>query len=125
MLRMLSKPKYRDFVLGIALLCAGAALVVYPSHSIDAGRQGLQLCFNVIFPSLFPFFVLSSLVVELGMARHPLPQGQRRGRILLPRAVLSDRLRRGASGRFPVQESRQASVILTHKKPGPNRPGFF
>ena len=70
MLHMLSKPKYRDFVLGIGLLCAGAALVLYPSQSMDAGRQGLQLCFNVIFPSLFPFFVLSSLVVELGMARY-------------------------------------------------------
>lgn len=81
MLRMLSKPKYRDFVLGIALLCAGAALVVYPSQSIDAGRQGLQLCFNVIFPSLFPFFVLSSLVVELGMARY---LGQSLERIMLP-----------------------------------------
>ena len=81
MLRMLSKPKYRDFVLGIALLCAGAALVLYPSQSMDAGRQGLQLCFNVIFPSLFPFFVLSSLVVELGMARY---LGQALERIMLP-----------------------------------------
>jgi len=81
MLRMLSKPKYRDLVLGIALVCAGAALVVYPSQSMDAGRQGLQLCFNVIFPSLFPFFVLSSLVVELGMARY---LGQALERIMLP-----------------------------------------
>lgn len=81
MLRMLSKPKYRDLVLGIALLCAGTALVLYPSQSMDAGRQGLQLCFNVIFPSLFPFFVLSSLVVELGMARY---LGQALERIMLP-----------------------------------------
>ena len=81
MLRMLSKPKYRDFVLGIALLCAGTALVLYPTQSMDAGRQGLQLCFNVIFPSLFPFFVLSSLVVELGMARY---LGQALERVMLP-----------------------------------------
>lgn len=70
MLRILTGSKYRDVVLGVALLCAGAALVLYPSQSMDAGRQGLQLCANVIFPSLFPFFVLSSLVVELGMARY-------------------------------------------------------
>ena len=81
MLRILSKSKYRDFLLGIVLLCAGAALVVYPSQSMDAGRQGLQLCFNVIFPSLFPFFVLSSLVVELGMARY---LGQALERIMRP-----------------------------------------
>lgn len=70
MLRILTKPKYRDLVLGIALLCAGAALVLYPAQSMDACRQGLLLCANVILPSLFPFFVLSSLVVELGMARY-------------------------------------------------------
>ncbi len=70
MLRILVKSKYRDLMLGVALLCAGAALVLYPSQSMDAGRQGLQLCANVILPSLFPFFVLSSLVVELGIARY-------------------------------------------------------
>ena len=70
MLGILSQSKYRDLLLGFALLCAGAALVLYPDQSMDAGRQGLQLCANVIVPSLFPFFVLSSLVVELGMARY-------------------------------------------------------
>lgn len=81
MLRLLAKPKYRDLVLGIALLCVGTALVLCPSESMDAGRQGLQLCFNVILPSLFPFFVLSSLVVELGMARY---LGHALERIMLP-----------------------------------------
>ena len=70
MLHILTRTKYRDALLGCALLCAGTALVLYPTQSMDAGRQGLQLCANVIVPSLFPFFVLSSLVVELGMARY-------------------------------------------------------
>lgn len=70
MLRTLTQSKYRDLILGIALLCAGAALLFYPGQSMDACRQGLHLCANVIIPSLFPFFVLSTLVVELGMARY-------------------------------------------------------
>ena len=70
MLRTLTKQVYRDLVLGIVLLCFGAALLLYPTQSMEAGRQGLHLCSNVIIPSLFPFFVLSSLVVELGMARY-------------------------------------------------------
>jgi sporulation integral membrane protein YlbJ len=37
---------------------------------MEAMRDGLKLCGNVIIPSLFPFFVLSSLVVELGMSRY-------------------------------------------------------
>ena len=37
---------------------------------MGAMRDGVKLCGNVILPSLFPFFVLSSLVVELGMSRY-------------------------------------------------------
>ena len=36
---------------------------------MQAARDGLRLCGNVIVPSLFPFFVLSSLMVELGLTR--------------------------------------------------------
>ena len=70
MVRLLAKPKYRDLVLGAALLCAAAALLRWPQESMEAAREGLKLCGNVIVPSLFPFFVLSSLVVELGMSRY-------------------------------------------------------
>ena len=81
MLHILTRAKYRDALLGCVLLCAGTALVLYPAQSMDAGRQGLQLCANVIIPSLFPFFVLSSLVVELGMARY---LGQALERLMWP-----------------------------------------
>ena len=53
----------------MALACAAWALMRYSEQSVQACREGLSLCGNVIVPSLFPFFVLSSLVVELGLAR--------------------------------------------------------
>ena len=68
MSRLLSKARVRDLLLGLVLLCATLALMLYPKPSMEAARTGLQLCYNVIIPSLFPFFVLSSLVVELGLA---------------------------------------------------------
>lgn len=68
MSRLLSKARVRDLLLGLVLLCATLALMLYPQPSMEAARTGLQLCYNVIIPSLFPFFVLSSLVVELGLA---------------------------------------------------------
>ena len=68
MSRLLARAAIRDFLLGLALLCATLALLFYPKPAMDAARSGLQLCYNVIIPSLFPFFVLSSLVVELGLA---------------------------------------------------------
>ena len=62
--------KYRDLFLALGLLCAALALVAWPKEAMSAMRDGLKLCGNVILPSLFPFFVLSSLVVELGMSRY-------------------------------------------------------
>ena len=57
-----------DLLLGVGLLCATLALLVDPQSAMEAARSGLTLCGNVIIPSLFPFFVLSSLVVDLGLA---------------------------------------------------------
>ena len=68
MSKILSRQWARDLLLGLVLLLATLALVVWPQQSMEAAKTGLQLCYNVIIPSLFPFFVLSSLVVELGLA---------------------------------------------------------
>ncbi len=66
--RLLGKVWVRELLLGVALLCATAALMLFPQEGVAAAKEGLLLCYNVIIPSLFPFFVLSSLVVELGLA---------------------------------------------------------
>lgn len=50
------------------LLSFGALLLLYPQEAASAAREGLRLCFELIIPSLFPFFVLSSLLVSLGFA---------------------------------------------------------
>lgn len=71
MTRAPSKGVYRDLLSGSALVCASVLLLLYPQQYMQAARQGLSLCGRVIVPSLFPFFVLSSLVVELGLARYP------------------------------------------------------
>ncbi len=66
-----------DLFSSLGLLAVAAGLVIFPSQMVDAARDGVELCFNVIIPSLFPFFVLSSLTVELGAA-------EKLGRILVP-----------------------------------------
>ena len=70
MTKLLRHQGLRDLTLGLALLAAGGALVLCPDVAMEAARAGLRLCGNVIVPSLFPFFVLSSLVVELGFAQY-------------------------------------------------------
>ena len=70
MLRLLKEKTVRDALAGLALIAATAGLVAMPDQAISGAKDGLALCYNVIMPSLFPFFVLSSLVVDLGLAAY-------------------------------------------------------
>ena len=101
--KLLGRQHCRDALLGLGLLWGASALVLWPDQSMDAMRDGLRLCANVILPSLFPFFVLSFLVVELGLTRYL-------GRLLEPVMVPLFRvngscaaaLALGAVGGYPV-----------------------
>lgn len=70
MFRLLRKQALRDSLLLIALITATFALVSAPAQSMEGAKNGLALCGNVIIPSLFPFFVLSSMAVDLGLAAY-------------------------------------------------------
>lgn len=70
MFRILQKRFFRDSLVSIALLLVITALIVVPSQAVTGAKNGLNLCVNVIIPSLFPFFVLSSMIVDLGLAAY-------------------------------------------------------
>ena len=63
----MSKPQ--KLLAGLSLVAGAFALLLWPQESTRAAKDGLMLCYNVILPSLFPFFVLSSLSVDLGFTR--------------------------------------------------------
>ena len=48
MSRLLSKERVRDLLLGLALLCATLALMLYPQPSMEAVKSGLALCLSLI-----------------------------------------------------------------------------
>lgn len=70
MSRILVQKRYRDGLLGTLLLFSALALLFWPDQAAEAMRDGLALCGNVLIPSLFPFFILSSMVIELGMSKY-------------------------------------------------------
>ena len=70
MRRLKFQSKVFDVLICLALLGAVAALVVFPKDTLAAAQNGLTLCLNVIIPSLFPFFVFSTLIVQLGITRY-------------------------------------------------------
>ena len=45
-----------------------AGLAAAPSQCLAGAREGLNLCANIIIPSLFPFFVCSKLLIITGAA---------------------------------------------------------
>ena len=58
----------QSLLVGILLLCFAVLLCSFPAESAEAARTGVRLCLDLIIPSLFPFFVLSSLVISTGLA---------------------------------------------------------
>lgn len=52
----------------LAALSVGALLLLRPEASTQAVREGLGLCARTVIPSLFPFFAVVSLLLQLGLA---------------------------------------------------------
>lgn len=59
-----------DLLAGAMITLAILGLIIVPKETSEAARAGVYLCLDVIIPSLFPFFVLSTLVIELGLVRY-------------------------------------------------------
>ena len=58
--------KIRDRLPLLAVLCCLFALLLLPEVSAQAARDAMLLCAQTLIPSLFPFFVLSSLLIACG-----------------------------------------------------------
>ena len=64
---MLRKSAVQTLLFVCLALAAGGILFFSPQVSL-AVQEGLTLCYRTVFPSLFPFFVLSTLLISLGFA---------------------------------------------------------
>ena len=58
----------KKFLPVLAILTAAILLLLRPQEAADAVRDGLTLCGRTVIPSLFPFFVVISLLLQLGAA---------------------------------------------------------
>jgi len=58
--------KLRERLPLFAVLCCFSALLLLPKVSAQAARDAMLLCAQTVIPSLFPFFVLSSLLIACG-----------------------------------------------------------
>ncbi len=56
------KKHFKVIVIAIAI----SALVIFSQNSINASKNALETCLNILLPSLFPFFVMSRLFTLSG-----------------------------------------------------------
>lgn len=57
----------RSYLLGGFLISFFFFLLLDPESILESGRNALDLCLNIIIPSLFPFFVVSGLIMNTGV----------------------------------------------------------
>ena len=53
------------FFCTLFILC----LISFSGVALDAAKKGISLCLNIVFPSLFPFFVGSELLYKTGIVK--------------------------------------------------------
>ncbi|NLN66136.1 MAG: sporulation protein, partial [Clostridiaceae bacterium] len=61
----------RSYLVTALLLGFLTLLLIDPQSVIASGKKAVNLCINIIIPSLLPFFVISRLILKTG-AIHPI-----------------------------------------------------
>ena len=62
-----SPSKSSAVVTGLVILLLTLALIVFSEHGYRATVSGLELFFEIVLPSLLPFFILSDVLLATGM----------------------------------------------------------
>lgn len=57
--------RFLSYIIVIMLI---VLMVVFPRETVESAKKAVNLCAEIIIPSLFPFFVCSGLVVRSGLA---------------------------------------------------------
>lgn len=61
------RTKLPTYILALATVFMTLAIIQYPKDTFDSAIVGLNLWWNVVFPSLLPFFILSEMLMGLGV----------------------------------------------------------
>ncbi|WP_150268958.1 sporulation integral membrane protein YlbJ [Paenibacillus tepidiphilus] len=59
--------KLAGLLLGAGFACCMLLMLLHPESSLTAALRGLSIWWDVLFPSLFPFFVISELMLGFGV----------------------------------------------------------
>ncbi len=59
--------KLKTIILALSATTMAASLMIFPKESLEASIRGLTMWWEVVFPSLLPFFIVSEFLIGFGV----------------------------------------------------------
>lgn len=63
------KSKIKTLALSIGVTVFATSLILMPGESLEASIRGLDMWWEIVFPSLLPFFIVSEMLIGFGVVR--------------------------------------------------------
>ncbi|RSD28130.1 sporulation integral membrane protein YlbJ [Mesobacillus subterraneus] len=63
------KSRIKTLFLAASVTLLAASLISFPQESFDASIRGLNMWWEIVFPSLLPFFIVSEMLIGFGVVR--------------------------------------------------------
>lgn len=60
-------PSWKTIVLATGTIFLTLCLIIYPDQAFDSSIRGLNIWWEVVFPSLLPFFIMAELLIGFGI----------------------------------------------------------
>lgn len=66
---ILFRSKLKTLFLSLSVTILAVSLISYPQESFDASIRGLNMWWEIVFPSLLPFFIVSEMLIGFGVVK--------------------------------------------------------
>lgn len=63
----MNKDYFKTFVMSSSAIIIAISIIIYPKETYTASVTGLKMWWDVVFPSLMPFFILSEVLMGFGV----------------------------------------------------------
>lgn len=63
------RSRLKTIILAISAALMAISLISFPQESVDASIRGLNMWWEIVFPSLLPFFIIAELLIGFGVVR--------------------------------------------------------
>lgn len=64
---LMNKDYFKTFVMSSSAIIIAISIIIYPKETYTASVTGLKMWWDVVFPSLMPFFILSEVLMGFGV----------------------------------------------------------